>query len=224
MTSAEIAVTAALGASLLTALGSLGVVWFQSWLGRRATRRAALHASVRELLTRSLAVAMRAQTMGETMKVRSGLIEGVDIVSHNRKPVDPMQLHDWLAADTAPLSAALDEIWLRWDQEGVRLANDVVSKCMDLVGASTATQPARSFSERARKWAAGERWTPEMLDAQQQALKDLAHARKRFADYARARLGMNAVYLFAQAQAPVGETPALPAPDSQHPADHTTND
>lgn len=202
MTPAEVAITAALGASLLTGGASLGVVWVQQALRNKADSQSALESAVLELLSRSMAVAMRARTMGEAMKTRSGLGEGVDVALRIRKPLDHMEFHDWLAKDTMPLSAALDQIWARWDQEGVRLANDVVGKCMDLVGASTATQPVRSGWERVRKWAVGERWTPEMLAAHERAMKDLAHARKRLADYARTKLGLEAVDLFAQAEQP----------------------
>jgi hypothetical protein len=31
------------------------------------------------------------------MKVRSGLKEGVDVATRNRKPVDPLEVHDWMA-------------------------------------------------------------------------------------------------------------------------------
>jgi hypothetical protein len=52
----------------------------------------------------------------------------------------------------------------------------------------------------------GERWTPEMRDAQRAAIRELAHghghARKRFADYARARLGLPEVDLFSQVEQP----------------------
>lgn len=57
MTPAEVAITAALGASFLTAAGSLGVVWVQAWRRTKAHDRAALRAAVRELLSRSIAVA-----------------------------------------------------------------------------------------------------------------------------------------------------------------------
>jgi hypothetical protein len=202
MTPAELTLTAAFGASALTGLASLGVIWVQEARRRRARDKAALHTAMLELLSRSMAVAMRGQVMGETMKVRSGLVEGLDVAMHNRKPVDPLELHDWMAQDIVPLNAALGEIWTRCDQEGVRLSNDVVGKCMDLLGASTALQPAQSRRERARKWATGEHWTPEMRAAHEHAMKDLAHARKRFADYARSRLGQQAVDLFAQVEIP----------------------
>ena len=59
MTAAELAITAALGASFLTGLASLGVMWIQQRLQSRDSDRAALAASAQELLSRSMAVAMR---------------------------------------------------------------------------------------------------------------------------------------------------------------------
>ncbi|HET9081114.1 MAG TPA: hypothetical protein VFO01_11460 [Trebonia sp.] len=204
MTPAELATASALGASLLTGLASLGVMWLQQWLQGRASDRAALAASARELLSRSLAVAMRARVMGDTMKSRSGLKEGLDVTLRQRKPVDPLELHDWMARDLAPLNAALSEIWTRDNQEGVRLANDVVNKCAVLLSASTARQQADGW-KRARVWAAGEQWTPEMTKAYDSAMRELARARKDYADHARARFGLDAVELFTSAEA--HETP-----------------
>ena len=196
MTSAEIALVAALGASLLTGFASLGVTWIREWLRGRASERDALRTSVQELLSRSMAVAMRASTVGETMRIRSGLKEGFDVAMRHRKLVDGLELHDWMAQDLAPLNAALSDIWTRDNEEGVRLANEVVSKCMDLLGASTARQQVNGSLERMRRWAMGEKWTPEMLAEYNRAIGELAEARKRFAEHARARFGLDAVGLF----------------------------
>jgi hypothetical protein len=174
MTPAEIALVAAFGSSALTGAASLGVIWVQEWRRRKAADRAALRSALTELLSRSMAVAMRARTMGETMKSRSGLKEGLDITLHHRKPVDPLELHDWIAQDLVPLNTALCELWTRADQEGVRLANEVVRKCTDVLGASTARQEADSSWERVRRWALGERWTLAMIAENDRAVKELA--------------------------------------------------
>jgi hypothetical protein len=50
-----------------------------------------------------------------------------------------------------------------------------------------------------------------MRDAQQVAIKELAHARKRFADYARARLGLPEVDLFSQVEQTDKQEWAAPA-------------
>lgn len=214
MTQVWAVVTAALGAALLTSLGSLGVVRLQEWLRGKASDGDALHRAVLEVLSRSMAVAFRGQTIGQAMKVRSGLGEGLDIMLHIRKPLDHMQFHDWLAQDVVPLNTALAEIWTRWDQEGVRLANEVVDKCLNLMSAYTALQPVASGRERVRQWTVGERCTPEMLAENERALKDLALARKRLADYARAVLGLPTVDLFAHVESPEDQDGASPGANS----------
>jgi hypothetical protein len=110
VTTAELTVIAALGASFLTGLASLGVVAFQEWRRRAAGERDALQAAVVELLARSLQLALRGDTMRVMMKVRSGLKEGLQVTMRHRVPVDPMQLHDWMAQDWTPLNSALSEI------------------------------------------------------------------------------------------------------------------
>lgn len=201
MTPTEVALTSALGASFLTGLASLGVMWVQEWRRGKARERAALHTAMTELLSRSLAVAMRARALGEAMKVRSGLKEGLDVTMGSRKPVDPLEVHDWIAQEVIPLNTAVAELWTRDDQEGIRLANEVVNKCTELLGVSTARQPANDRLGRVRRLLAGERWTPEMIAENDRAVHELALARKRFADHARARLGLDAVELFTLPEA-----------------------
>ena len=65
MTTTEGALTAAFGSSFLTAAASLGVIWLQQHLRRRADAKAALHGAVLEVLSRSLSVATRSRAMGE---------------------------------------------------------------------------------------------------------------------------------------------------------------
>jgi hypothetical protein len=90
--------------------------------------------------------------MRDAIRYRSGLMEGVDIVLLRlRKPVDALELYDWQAPDLVPLNAALNELWTRWDQEGIRRANDLVNKCADLLGASVALTPASTLRQRLRK-------------------------------------------------------------------------
>jgi hypothetical protein len=196
MTPAEIALVAAFGSSALTGVASLGVIWVQEWRRRRSADQAALRSAMTELLSRSMAVAMRARAMGETMRFRSGLKEGLDVTLRQRKLMDPLELHDWIAQDLVPQNAALSELWTRADQEGVRLANEVVGKCLAVLGASTVRQEADSSLERVRRWALGERWTPAMITENDRAMGELAHARKRLAGHTRALLGHEAVELF----------------------------
>jgi hypothetical protein len=218
MTSAWAVVAAALGAALLTSVGSRWIVGYQERRRDKASDRDALHRAVVELLTRSIAVAMRARAMRDAIRFRSGLMEGVDVVILRlRKPLDALGLYDWQAQDMVPLNAALNVVWTRWDQEGIRLANDLVLKCADLLGESTTLVPAKTPLQRARKALIGERWTPESEDVYKRARKDMVDARKRLADYARASLKLDTVDLFAQ----VGSAEDQAANEIRHgPAGH----
>ncbi|MGH3277150.1 MAG: hypothetical protein ACRDNZ_22830 [Streptosporangiaceae bacterium] len=75
---------------------------------------------------------MKAQAMGQTMKVRSGLGEGLGVATRLRKPSDPMELHDWIAQEMTPLNEAWSVIWLRGDQETIQLANALLDACGQL--------------------------------------------------------------------------------------------
>jgi hypothetical protein len=48
------------------------------------------------MLSRSTAVMMRAQALGQQMRLRSGLKEGLDVTLKFRKPADVLEFHDWL--------------------------------------------------------------------------------------------------------------------------------
>jgi hypothetical protein len=213
MTPVELTLAASLGSSALTGAVSFGVLWLQGRRRQKAADRAALHRAYAGLLSRSLAVAMRARAMGETMRSRSGITEGVDVTLRQRKPVDLFELHDWVASDLAPLNEALTELWTRADQEGIRLANDVVSKCSDLLGVSTAVQKPANSWERLRTWTVGVRWTPEMIAENDRVMKALALTRKRLAEHVRVQFGRHAAELFTLAEAePPEKRQALEAP------------
>jgi hypothetical protein len=154
--------------------------------------------------------------MGETMKIRSGLGEGVDIVTHQRKPFDPLEMHDWMAQHMAPLNAAWSAIWAGGDQELVRRANALLSACSDLISVSTARMPAETAGARLRRQVAGERWTQEMLDKLQESRTMMAQAREKLAQHARTVLGMPPAQLFShdtEADAGPSAAPMLPVAD-----------
>ena len=222
LTSAELTVIAALGASALTGGASLGVVALRERLRRKAADQDTLVSAVTEMLSRSMSVTMRAQAMGETMKQRSGISEGVDVTLRYRKPADLLELHDWVAQDMAPLHAAWSVIWARGDQELVRLANQLLASCGDVVAAATARMPAGNTTARMRRHVIGERWTPEMQEALQQAAKTLAYAREQLAQYARTILRLAPAQLFGHEPLADGgatlATPGEAAPLARSPA------
>jgi hypothetical protein len=201
MTSAELAVVAALGGSGLTAIASLGVVWFRERLNERSSGRDALLAAVTAMLSRSMSVMSRAQAMGLQMRLRSGLAEGIDVATRLRKPADALELHDWMATDMAPLNEAWSVVWARGDEEAVRLANALLASCGELIAAATSTKPADGAAWL-RRFIAGEKWTPAMQETLDRAVRDVAHAREHLAQHMRAKLGIPIVTLFGHEPLP----------------------
>jgi hypothetical protein len=211
------AVIAALGASALTGLASLGVMWLQQHLQGKSADRDALQAAVTEMLSASLAVSMRARTMGDAMKIRSGLGEGVDVTFGWRKPLDPLEFHDWMARDMGALGAGWSKVWaIADDQELIRRANALLDASGNIISVATARMPAATLSERARRLVKGERWTPQMEQEYEDALTALARAREQLAQQARTLLEVTSVQLFGHGLPEGhGETPELPAADSE---------
>jgi hypothetical protein len=164
------------------------------------------------MLSRSVAIMMRGQAIGLQMRLRSGLGEGADVMLRIRKPSDVFEFHDWLAADFAPMNRAWSVIWARGDQETVRLANQLLSTCSDLIGAATSRQPATTVGARLLRWAAGEKTTPELEQDINSAVKDVAHAREQLAQRGRQVLGLPPAQLFGHDDTDPPGAPEVAAP------------
>ncbi len=89
----------------------------------------------------ALSFALRAHTLYLTAILRSGIGEGMDIVLHHRKPVDPMELADWLAVDLKPMLEAQSLIEATAGEELVRAAADLVLAAMAVLEKASSDSP-----------------------------------------------------------------------------------
>lgn len=206
MNAAWVAVIAALGSSLLTGLATFGVSW---WTDRRravARKHNELAAAVGELLASSEALTHRFSTIMATGIQRSGIGEGVDQLLRLRKPLDPLELWDWVAPDFRSMSNALSRLWLVGDRELVVLANQVVAQCAGLMARwGDLEQPGpRGGALRKARLSPGaqERWLAEV--------NKLGELRSDLAIHARAILGVDVF----------GPRPSEPAAADSPSADH----
>jgi hypothetical protein len=188
---------AALGAAGITGLTSFWLLRYQEGRREEAGRRQALSAACNEILWHSMGLLMRANNLANMAVARSGVKEGLDIAMRVRRPLDFLEVYDWMAKDWSPLSGGWSAIWLAGDQELVRLANDVLSHSGAVMTAFMLPEPPGQ-SERASRWFLGVRPTPADKAKQEAAVKDLASARKRFAEYSRSLLGVDSIDVFAQ--------------------------
>jgi hypothetical protein len=120
------------------------------------------------------------------MHLRSGLKEGLDVTFHHRKPVDPMELYDWMDKDLGPLHEAWSEVWGVGSQEAIVAADRLVSACGEFTSSAASLNPEGGWLAKLIK---GEVWSEEQKKAYDAALKELARARVDFAKVMRVELG-----------------------------------
>jgi len=126
MNEAWAVVAAALGSATLTIAGTF---WLERWRLGRAGKTAhndRLREACVQIAVHALSFAIRAQILYATAVFRSGIREGWDIALRHRKPIDPMEVADWLAVDLKPMLEAQSLIEATAGEELVRAAADLV--------------------------------------------------------------------------------------------------
>jgi hypothetical protein len=195
VTQAELTLAAALGSASLTAIASLGVVWFQEWRRGRASSQADLVRAIETVLSKSMAIIQRAQLWSTLAKTYSGPGDRFEVLLHAREPINFQALFEPMIVDQEEMSRAAARIWLESDQAIVALANHVVLTAQEVTSVVMPTPPvgrlARKFGLHVK------RWDDADVEKVDQAMKKLGKARKALADGARAVIGQPGIDLFA---------------------------
>jgi hypothetical protein len=185
-------VVAAIGASFLTGGFTWGVSW---WQERRRDRAATIQeraAAYHELTSRSLSFIARVNSLRNAMQSRSGLKEGVDITLRYRRPVDALEIHDWLTKDFEPINNAWSRIQLLGTAAAIDAATQLLNACGDVVGAATSLGRARG---KIASTVIGLAWTEDQQEELQAANKRAVAEREAFIKVARKELGAEKVTL-----------------------------
>lgn len=188
-------VISGLGGGLLGAIASFGAVAYQQQRLDRREAAAARGKAYGELLLRSLTLAQRAATLKSTARVRSGLREGLDVVLRHRKPLDPMQLHDWLMQDGLPAIEAWSNIWLTAPTPIVTKANELLGACSEVMEAATSFEPPSGVAQL-RELLLGLQENPEQTKRLADAVSLLGKTRRDFAVLVRGTTGQASAELF----------------------------
>ncbi|WP_147437484.1 hypothetical protein [Micromonospora musae] len=201
-------VVAAIGASLLTGLATFGVLWVQRrWSARDAAQQERI-AAYQDLLARTMTLALRADTVRQTMRFRSGLAEGLSITLRQRRPLDSFELHDWLSEDWRPVSDAWSQVHVVGSQQAIDVADRLLDACGDLLAAATAFDQSRNSFMRVVR---GEAPSDEQAEPYQAALRRMAGERVALARLARDEAGNEkVVFAFDRAMAEA-EAEAVPS-------------
>jgi hypothetical protein len=188
-------VVAALGTGLL----GFGGIWYQQHHRDNLETQARKVAAYHQLSTHSLGFMMRVTTLRQTVQVRSGLSEGINVVMRIRAPLDPMELHDWIAQDFVPVGQAWSMIQMSGSPKAVRAATTVLDACGELMAVATQLGEANGKLATAFK---GVAWTDEQQAALKKAMERLGRARLDFITLVREELKAQAVVFPAELASP----------------------
>jgi hypothetical protein len=131
-------VAAALGAALLTSAASFGLEQVRARRVEERQRLSDVRRVCGELISSAHRLAHRSGFLHLTMYSRSGFNESIDIVMHHRKPIDLMELGDYLDQDFGPMLQAQASIWMIGDEELILAASQVILAAGDVIAKSTA--------------------------------------------------------------------------------------
>ena len=187
-----------LAAALLVAFAAfIGVVYAQRRTDRREATAAQSRASV-DLLTQSLLFAQRAHALLLTAQVRTGLSEVLVVLLRLRRPVDPMELHDWLQQGARPLYDAWSATWVSSSPALVTRGNAVIDACTGVLEAVSERAPVR-WPARLREAIAGRGADKDQAERLRAAIHALAGARRDYAELVRKETGKDTAELFFRA-------------------------
>ncbi len=168
------AIIGALGASSITG----AIILARDALEARRRRVSEALAAAEAVLAHSMAVIQLANAFRLTMQIRSGLKEGLDVALRLRRPLEPFDISDRITAVFQPLFSAQAAVWSKCSRVVIPLVNEVVDRCVDLIG--TATEGGRAGSAISR-YALGERWTDEQERDYLAAVEAIGDSRRKLA-------------------------------------------
>jgi hypothetical protein len=134
------------------------------------------------------------------MYTRSGFTESIDIVMHHRKPIDAMELGEYLNEDFGPLVDAQAALWVSADEDLISQASKIVLAAGDVVVKSTTLPPdalppddATAYASLVQKFRSFRslKFDPEIEAARNAAVRHLGQECWTFGQLTRRRLGLN---------------------------------
>jgi hypothetical protein len=206
-------VVAALGASFLTISGTFGLAQWQRWRDGRASGKNARQAVYGEFHARIFSFARRVESLGLTKQLRSGIDEGISVVTRQRKPLDLFALYDWVDVEFKPLNDAYSKICAMGSQEAVDVAARLLSTCGELTNYAIATDEQRGYLIKLIR---GEVQTDEQKSDYQKCLVTLFKENEKLARLIRKETGRPAAIFpierreLAAVEGPADKTPELP--------------
>jgi hypothetical protein len=183
-------VVAALGTGVI----GFGGLWWQQRHRDSVAANVKRRDAYQQMISQSLSFSIRAQSLRNAMRARSGIGDRLDLALRirprdpvemtlrSRPPLDPLQLHDWFAEGFEPINQAWSWIEIIGSPEAVEVATNLLDACADVVTVATVPGSARG---RIQSELIGMQWTAEQAEALETATDAVAHHRRAFVRVAR---------------------------------------
>ena len=194
--------SAALGAAALSTIGAFGLDWRRSSRARKSAEHKELRDACIVILAGANKIALKSAMMRANMFARSGITESLDILTHQRKPPDLLEISDYMFSDLGLVFDAQATIWLIGDEELIRGGGDVVLAISDVAEKSTAIPKDRKVdpnSTTAERTIVALRNLKSLAPdqdaerARQISVKRMSHRCALFGQMLRKRIGTNDV-------------------------------
>jgi len=187
--------------SCLGWLATVGVWLLQQRRSDRDARIAARSAAYADLARLSLDFLLLVGSIAETLHLRTGVKESWAVFVGHRRPVEPLEFFTVMREQFKPLNAAWSTVYAHGSQEGIRLADDLLLACGDLMTAATSGNEDRPYVARL---VFGEKWTDNKSAQYQGAADRVARIRADLLHLVRAESGRDPVSFAIDSPASVG--------------------
>lgn len=164
-------VIAALGAALLTVLGSFGLLQYKDKLRHRAAREQERAVAYHDLLSRSFEILMRVRAVGEVMRLRSSGGEPGDIPLRGEGKIGLFEVLEWMAPAFQPFSDAWSRVSEVGSQGAIDAGSDLVLAIYDLLSTAVSPDPKRGWLVA---FLAGKPWSVDQCSSYETAI-DCVH-------------------------------------------------
>lgn len=196
---AMVSAGAAVLASMITAVASLGVVMLQEHRRAKATEQEEFFAAAQVVLTKGLTMIDRCRLWSSLLQGHSKPLGAAAVLLRIRRPVDPAGILDPLIRDQEEINFAGARVVLHaTDQETVALCNRVL-RAADRLGA--ALLPGRRTGLKGYVASMAKGMAAPDMEKAQVAAAELADARRAFAEHLRSLRKRQHVDVYAVPQA-----------------------
>jgi hypothetical protein len=187
-----LAVIAALGASLLTMLGSFGLTRQQAKLRRREARERERAAAYGDFLCRSLEMKMRVRAVGEVMRLRSSAGKPGDLPFQGAGQLGLLEVLNWIAPAFEPFADAWSRVSAVGSQEAVNAGSELLRAIYGLMSTAVSPAPGHGWLVALLE---GRPWTGSQCSTYEAAVEDVTACRRGFTEVLRGELGAPSAHL-----------------------------